>query len=189
MKANVLKLIKKSRFSSAYAKSIGLTPRMLNYYVQKGALARLAHDLYALPEKLSFDFTDLVKEKVLQAPDAVIGGESALVLYGLTEQAPAVIDLYVSVKNVPKCQMEDVKLHRVQEHLLGEGVTQLKGIRLTSIERTVVDMLRKGGGLKQALETLSEARKKQMAFSLTEIERLGNLFRAKEKVRTLLEAL
>lgn len=66
--------------------------------------------------------------------------KSALKLYGLTEDDPPAIDLMVPESNVPKKKMEDVKLHTVADHLFKEGLTKVRGISVTSLERTIVDI-------------------------------------------------
>ncbi len=181
MKSKLLKLIKKNKFNTSYARSKGVSPRMLSYYVQLGLLVRLAQGSYAFPDKLSFDFEGLVKEKLLQAPRAVVGLYSALKLYGITDESPQVIDLFIPETNVPKKKIEDVHFHTIKNHLYAEGLTKFKGIRITSLERTIVDVIRKQGTISQGLQILHEAQKKGFKIDFSEILRLGALFRVTQK--------
>lgn len=181
MDGTLLKRLKKSPFDKAYATSKGVSGRMLSYFVGQGQLVRLAHGVYAFPEKLNFDFESLVKEKLIQAPQAVIGMKSALRLYDLTEEGPAVIDLMVPASNVPKKKMEDVKLHSVIDHLFEEGITKIGGIPATTLERTVVDILRKKGTPKQGRDIIVWAQKKGIKFNFSEFERLSTIFKIKWK--------
>ncbi len=56
MNDSLLKKIKKSPFDTEYARAKGVSKRMLSHYVKNGKLVRLAYGIYALPDKLSFDF-------------------------------------------------------------------------------------------------------------------------------------
>lgn len=186
MNDSLLKKIKKSPFDSEYAKMRGISRRMLSYYVQRGELLRLAHGVYALSDKLGFDFEDIIKEKLIQAPQAVIGLKTALRLYDLTEEAPANIDLMVPESNVPKKKMEDVKLHSVKDHLFKEGITKVRGIPVTTIERTIIDILRKKGTPKEGRTIIQEAQKKGLRINFSKLERYAILFRVKSKFESIM---
>lgn len=185
MSSLLLKKLKKSPFDTAYATSKGVSGRMLSYFIKQGQLVRLAQGVYAFPDKLNFDFESLVREKLIQAPQAVIGMQSALRLYDLTEDAPTVIDLMVPASNVPKKKMEDVKLHSVIDHLFDEGLTKIGGIPTTTLERTVVDILRKKGTPKQGRDIIILAQKKGFRFNFSEFERLATIFKVKWKFMSI----
>lgn len=185
MDSALLKKLKKSPFDSAYANLKGVSGRMLSYFVDHGMLVRLSQGVYAFPERLSFDFESLVKEKLIQAPQAVIGMRSALKIYDLTDDAPETIDLMVPASNVPKKKMEDVKLHSVIDHLFSEGITKVRGIPTTTIERTIVDLLRKKGTPKDGRFIIQEAQRKGMRIDFSELERLSSVFRVRSKFMSI----
>ncbi len=186
MNSVLLAKLKKSPFDTAYATSMGVSGRMLSYFVEQKLLVRLTHGVYAFPEKLSLDFEDILKEKLLQAPQAVIGLKTALRLYDLTEEAPAKIDLIVPESNVPKKKMEDVKLHSVTDHLFNKGVTKIRGIPVTTLERTIVDILRKKGTPKEGRMIILEAQKKGHRINFSKLEHFATLFRIKSKLLSIL---
>lgn len=189
MPVKLFNKIKKPTFSVSYALKKGVSQRMLLYYLSKGVLVRLSHGVYAFPEKLEIDFESLVKEKLTQAPQGVLGMKSALKLYGLTEDDPAAIDLMVPETNVPKKKMEDVKLHTVADHLFKEGLTKVRGIPVTTLERTVVDILKRKGLPKDGRVIVLEAQRKNIKVDFGEIERLATLFKVKSKFISLMENL
>ena len=55
--------------------------------------------MYAFPEHLSFDFESLIKENLKMIPQAILGLESALKLYDLTDEAPRDIHLIVPLSD------------------------------------------------------------------------------------------
>ncbi len=189
MPVKLFNKIKKPSFSVSYALKKGVSQRMLLYYFKKGILIRLSHGVYAFPEKLEIDFESLVKEKLTQAPQGVLGMKSALKLYGLTEDDPPQIDLMVPESNVPKKKMEDVKLHSVADHLFKEGVFKVRGIPVTSLERTIVDILKRKGLPKDGRVIILEAQRKNIKIDFGEVERLSTLFKVKSKFISLMENL
>jgi predicted transcriptional regulator of viral defense system len=186
MDNSLVKKLKKSPFDYDYAHSKGVSARMLSYYVKKGVLVRLSHGVYAFPEKLSIDYESLIKEKLLQAPQAIVGMQSALKLYDLTDESPAMIDLMVPKSNVPKKKMEDVKLYPVIDHLFNEGITKIRGIHVTTLERTIVDLLRKKGTPKEGRMVIAEAQRKGVVVDFEELERLSTLFKVKWKFMSMM---
>ncbi len=189
MPTRLFNKIKKPTFSVSYALKKGVSQRMLLYYLSKGVLVRLSHGVYAFPEKLEIDFESLVKEKLTQAPQGVLGMKSALKFYGLTEDDPAAIDLMVPETNVPKKKMEDVKLHTVTDHLFKEGLTKVRGVPVTTLERTIVDILKRKGLPKDGRIIILEAQRKNIKIDFGEIERLSTLFKVKSKFISLMENL
>ena len=115
--------------------------------------------------------------------------KSALKFYGLTEDDPAAIDLMVPETNVPKKKMEDVKLHTVTDHLFKEGLTKVRGVPVTTLERTIVDILKRKGLPKDGRVIVLEAQRKNIKVDFGEIERLATLFKVKSKFISLMENL
>lgn len=185
MNVLLLKKIKKSPFDTVYARSKGVSTRMLSYYANSGLLVRLTYGIYAFPEKLSFDFEGLLNEKLIQAPQAVIGLRTALKLYDLTDEAPANIDLIVPKSNIPKKRIEDVKLHSVIDHLFNEGITKIRGIPVTTIERTIIDILRKNGTAKEGRSIIIEAQRKGIRINFSKLEHYATIFRVKLKFESI----
>ncbi len=95
----------------------------------------------------------------------------------------------MSDRNIPKRKLEDVQLHPFAIGLLRNGITSLRGIRITSLERTFVDLLRAGEPLSFILAAFREAQSKKLKPSLTRIRNLGSQLHAKARVALFLEAL
>lgn len=84
----LLSLLKKPLFKSSEAREIGIPPRMLAYFCQKGLIERVSRGLYRVLEASSgidLNFEELVLTAV-GIPHGVICLISALCYYNLTDQ-------------------------------------------------------------------------------------------------------
>jgi predicted transcriptional regulator of viral defense system len=168
-------------FTTAEARSAGVSPQLLRHYLGKGWVERAGHGLYRFPSDEDLDLESQIHELLKAVPQAVISHRTALRLFGLTEEAPPKIDLIVPDKNVPKRRLEDVELHPVAASLLRSGLTRVRGIPVTGIERTCVDLLRDGESISFVLSVFREAQEKNLKPSLVRIRKLGAQLRAKER--------
>ena len=183
------KLKGQGAFRTKQAQRKGISPRMLHHYVKKKrALVRLGHGLYAFPENLSFDFESLIKEKLKMIPQAIVGLESALKFYDLTDEAPRNIHLIVPLSNVPKRKVKDVKFYRVKDTLYKKAIKKINGIPVTSIERTLIDLLRTQKLISMVLKIMFTAQKKGVPINISKMKRLAIDFRVKGHFGKLIEA-
>lgn len=190
MKLSTLKAKNLSIFTATQAKKCGISPQLLAHYQKKGLIERVSHGVYRLTdEPAAFDLESLIAEKLKAIPRGVIGLKTALRLYGLTEEVPGEIDILVPSTNIPKRKLEDVLLHPTKAEIYRTDVKKLHGIPVTSLERTLVDLLRTGEPLSTVLNAYREAKAKKLSISLTKLKKLGTLFHARRKVDMLVEAL
>ena len=74
----LVKSIKKQIFNSKDAKCVGVTPRMLTNLVQRGAIERRAHGLYAFPDAKPDDLRSAIQELLSVVPSAIVSYSTAL---------------------------------------------------------------------------------------------------------------
>lgn len=189
MKLTRLKEQGLSSFSLAQARRYGVSPSLLTHYLKKGLVERISHGLYRFPEDGAIDFESLIREKLKVVPQGVIGYQTAIRLYGLTDDLPGEIDIIVPETNIPKRKLEDVALHTARTDLYKLDTKNIRDIPVTSLERTLVDILRAGGSTSQMIAIYNEARSKKLPFSLTKLKKLGVTFRAKRKVDAFIGAV
>lgn len=82
------KLLQRPSFTGRDAKSCGVDPHLLSYYVKKGVLERIARGVYRNPQAENaapFEWQDLL-ETAQSIPDGTICGISALNYYELTQE-------------------------------------------------------------------------------------------------------
>ena len=166
-----------------------VSPQLLSHYVNTNQLKRLSHGVYAFKDSISFDSYSLLKEKLTSVPQAIVGLESALKIYGLTDEVPDTVHLVVPLSNVPKRKLQDVQLYRMKDDIYKNHVKNIRGIPTTSLERTIIDLLRFGYSIPFVLSVLEDSRKKKVPFNLGKIKKMAPVYRVKGKVSRLLEVL
>ena len=189
MKLHHLQTHYPSIFTTEEAGSLGVSPQLLQHYHNKGLIERSSHGVYRFSDTLGISLESQIKEILKAVPHGIVSHKTALRLYGLTEEAPPHIDLIVPDKNIPKRKLDDVQLHPFAAALLKNGIIYLRGIRVTSLERTLVDLLRAGEPLSFVIAAFREAQSKKLKPKLPSIRRLGVLLHAKAKTNLFLEAL
>ena len=118
-----------------------------------------------------------------------MGLESALKIYGLTDEVPEAVHLVVPLSNVPKRKLQDVRLYRMKDNIYKKHVNTIKNIPVSSLERTIIDLLRSGYSIPFVLSVLEESRKKKVSFNIGKIKKMAPFYRVKGKVSRLLEVL
>lgn len=200
MSIESLKKIKSLYITVKRAKKEGVSARMLGHYVATKKLIRLSHGIYTFPENMRFDLEGLIIEKISVVPQGIVGLKTALRLYDLTEESPEEIDLIVPKTNVPKRKMKDVRLYQVKKELYDLETERYKKIKITpksqsfqikitKIERTIIDLLRTNEPISSVLNMIKEAQRKNIMISFSKLKELSEIFRVKAKVKKLLEAL
>ena len=176
-------------FTLKEARKYKTSPQLLSYYVKKGYLKRISQGIYAFKDSLGFDFYSILKEKLICAPQAVVGLESALKIYGLADEAPDVIHLIVPLSNVPKRKLQDVQFYQMKDSLYKKHIKIIEELPVSSLERTIIDLFRFGYSTSFVLSVIEESRKKKLSFNLGKIKKMAPVYRVKGKVSQLLEIL
>ena len=185
-----LKKLRAPSFSTADARRVGVSARMLTYLVNRGEIERRAHGLYCFPGHID----DLDLHGILQGlrqivPDAIVGLETALQLYNLTDEPTRTIHLIVSQSNAPSRKLPDVRFFRVRMPLSQFSTQKIKGSRVTTIEQTMVDLLRAGYSISEMVKIFHGAQSRRMAVDLSHLKKLGERFHVKGKVERVIEAV
>lgn len=176
-------------FTAKDVRKYKVSPQLLSHYVNTNQLRRLSHGVYAFKDGMSFDFYSLLKEKLISVPQAIVGLESALKIYGLTDEAPDTIHLIVPLSNVPKRKLQDVQLYQMKDSIYKKHIKIIKGIPISSLERTIIDLLRFGYSISFVLSIFEDSREKKIPFHLGKIRKMAPVYRVKGKVSRLLEVL
>ena len=176
-------------FTVKEAQKLRVSPQLLSHYVRKNYLKRVSHGVYAFKESIRFDFYSLLKEKLTCIPQGVVGLESALKVYGLTDEAPDTFHLIVPLSNVPKRKLKDVRFYQMKDDIYKKHIKIANGFPVSSLERTVIDLLRFGYSISFVLSVLKESRKRKIPLHLGKIKKMASVYRVKGKVSRLLEVL
>jgi predicted transcriptional regulator of viral defense system len=195
MKFDVFIQKKISLFSTKEARSLGVSPQLLALYLKKGFVEKVSHGIYRLTENENQFLSEtsleaIITEKIKIIPQGVIGFKTALRLYGLGEVLSSDIDIIVPSDNVPKRLLEDVKLYPVPKNVHKISTRVINHIRVTSLERTLVDLMRREEmSFSELVSIYKEAQKKKIPVSLSKMKGLSKKLYAKKAMEIFLKVL
>lgn len=185
-----LKKLRTASFSTSDARRVGVSTRMLTYLVSRGEIERRAHGLYCFPDYIDeLDLHGILQELLKIIPDAIVGLETALQLYNLSDEPTRTIHLIVSQSNAPTRKLPDVRFFRVRMPLSQFSTQKVKGLRVTTIEQTMVDLLRAGHSISEMVKIFHGAQRQRMTVDLSQLKKLGERFHVKGKVARVIEAV
>jgi predicted transcriptional regulator of viral defense system len=185
-----LQKLKRQTFSTADARRVGISPRMLTYLFQKGAIERRAQGLYCFANQAEeLDLKEIIQEMLLVVPVAIVGLGTALQLFNLSDEPTREIDLIVPQNKGPSRKLKNAKFFRVRMPLSKFKTQKIDGIRVTTLEQTMVDLLRAGYSISELVRIFNLAQKKRMPVELSQLKKLGDIFRVKTKVARFIEAV
>ena len=144
------------------ARKAGFTNSVLARLVQRGRIERTARGVYRVPYIPPGRFSQH-REAVLWAKanrgpsDVALSHATALVVYGISDANPQLIHLTVPTSaRLRRQKPKGVVVHR--QDLLPEEITVEEGIPLTTISRTVADLLHSNGRIDLVRQAISDAR-------------------------------
>ena len=164
-----------------------LSPRQIGHRVQTGRLIELGHHVYALP---SAPATNLRQYKAaeLAIPDAAICSLAASVLHDVGAVRSAKPEVAVHPSSNHRCAFARVHRRRDIE------VTTVRGIRVTTVAQTLVDITRRvrldrleacwSSALARKVTTVEEIADR---VALTEAQRLGHRGLARATLDSLVQ--
>lgn len=145
------------------ARKAGFTDSVLARLAQRARLERTARGVYRIPYYPPGRFSHY-QELVLWAranrgpQNVALSHATALVVYGISDVNPAVIHLTVPKSaRLRRRRPKGVLVHR--EDLTPEDVTIQERIPVTTIARTVSDLLQSGGRIDLVRQAVSDARR------------------------------
>ena len=166
------------------ARQAGLTDSVLARLVQRGRIERTARGVYRIPYITPSRFSQY-REAVLWAKanrgpkDVALSRATALSVYGISDANPHVIHLTVPKSaRLRRQKPRGVVVHR--EDLTPEDISVHEGIPLTTISKTVADLLRSSARLDLVRQAISDARREGFIRD-TEAARLRGMVEAHVK--------
>lgn len=138
-------LLKKAYFTASEARSLGIQPSLLSYYVKTGYLKRISRGVYQNANYHNpslFQWHDLI-ESLHTIKGGVICLISALSIYDLTEEIPRKHWIAIPHKTSIKADSM-VKIVRYRNMHLGKTELKLEGVPIPIFdrERTIIDAFR-----------------------------------------------
>lgn len=169
---------------------MGVSTRMLSYLVEHGHLERKTHGIYCFSDHpAEIDLVGIIKEAMRIVPHAIVGLETALQLHDLSDEPTREVYLIVNQKKAPSRKLRDVRFFRVRTALSQFATKRINGLRVTTVEQTIVDLLRSGYPISTVVKLFHDAQQRRIPIELSELKKLSHRFRAKGKVERFIEAV
>lgn len=129
--------------TSRQARELGVDRDALAYHAGPGGrLERTGRGLYRLRFFPGSQFDHVAAAWVAAGPDeTVVTHESALELYDLADVIPDEVNLTLSRERRSRRARDGVRLHRPRTPLQEDEIRTVHGMRVTSVERTLLDVI------------------------------------------------
>lgn len=171
-------------FSAPQARRAGFSKALLSHHVKSGRFLRLRRGVYRLAHFPEMPHADLFITWLAAGEKAVLSHESALLLYGLSDLLPA--EIHLTVPRTASRRLPGVRFHTAR--LSPEEVTVRQGLRVTTVPRTLVDLLRSGVAEEWVRQALQQALERGLVTE-TALEEGGRRYgrRIAAEIRAALE--
>jgi predicted transcriptional regulator of viral defense system len=151
-------------FSATQAKTGCFSHERLSANVKNGRFVRIAQGVYRLRNFPGSPYEDLFAAWLRAGSSAVVSHESALAVYELSDIMPSEIHLIVS-RNASR-RRKGIRQHT--NLLRKDEITRRNGLPITTVERTLVDLIKTG----LAEEIIHQAIQEALQRGLTNREKL-----------------
>ena len=161
--------------TSGQAREAGFADSVLVRLAQRGRLERTARGVYRVPyvpvNRYSQYREAILWAKAHRGPTNVaLSHESALAAYGISDASPSAIHLTVpTTARLRRAAPDSIMIHWAS--LNPEEIALVEGLPLTTIARTVADLLASGGRVDLAKQAVADA-KREGFISNAEAQRL-----------------
>ncbi|HQF63457.1 MAG TPA: hypothetical protein PLT26_13235 [Anaerolineaceae bacterium] len=125
-------------FTAAQARRVGFTWERLSCNVKTGKFQRARQGVYRLVQFPASPYEDLFVAWLQVGEQATVSHESALVLYDLSDVLPD--EIHLTVPRTASLRRAGLRLHTATLSI-GE-VTSRNGLPVTTVERTLLDVMR-----------------------------------------------
>ena len=140
-------------FTAAQAGEAGYSWERLSNTTKSGKFLRVSRGIYRLARFPASRFEDLHIASLRTGPDSVISHESALTVYDLSDVIPA--RTHIIIPRTGSRRRKGIQLHT--QKLEDDEITQREGLRITSVERTIADVIVWGISYQHARQAVQEA--------------------------------
>ncbi len=140
-------------FTTAQARQVGFSPRLLTYYVAQQRFQRIRNGVYRLVDFPASPYEDLFVAWLAAGPNAVISHESALALYGISDVLPR--EVHVIIPRTASRRRHKIRLHT--NRIADEDVTNYAGLPVTTVPRTIAHVATSGLGDDLIVQAIHEA--------------------------------
>lgn len=151
--------------TSKQARRAGILDSVLVRLTQRGRLERAARGVYRIAHYPQSRFSQY-REAILWAeahdgpeqPDVALSHETALAIFDISDASPAKVNITVPKAARLRRERPDwIVVHRSPLHPL--DITLFEGLPVTSVARTVADVLRSSGRIELVKQAIADAKR------------------------------
>ncbi len=140
-------------FTSAQATEVGYNRQRLYDLANRGKFIRVQHGIYRLVHFPTSRFEDLQIASLRTGLDSVVSHESALAVYELSDIIPT--KTHIIIPRTGSRRRKGIQLHT--NKLDDDEIIQREGLRITTVERTISDVIISGISYQHARQAITEA--------------------------------
>ena len=161
--------------TASQARAIGIVDSVLARMTRRGKLERVARGVYRIPyfpaDRLSQYREAILWARASHGPEKVaLSHETALAVYGISDVNPS--QVHITVPNGARLRRRKPKWIVIHRGTLSPtDVTMHEGLPVTTVERSVLDVVDETGRLGLARQALKDARKEGF-ISAAEVSRI-----------------
>ena len=122
-------------FSLAQASELGLRRNQIYRDVQRGKFVSAARGVYRFVQFPASRFEEVHRAVLSAGPQAVVGFQTALYVYELSDLIPD--EIHLVLPPTSSRRRLGIRVHTIQ--LLPEDMTEFEGLPITTVEKTIVD--------------------------------------------------
>jgi predicted transcriptional regulator of viral defense system len=169
-------------FTASQAQTVGFSTERLSANVKSGRFVRITQGVYRLYHFPGSPYEDMFIAWLRAGPYSVISHESALAVYELSDVLPG--EIHIIVPRNASRRRKGIRQHT--NRLRADEITKRNGLPITTVERTLADLIATG----LAEEQLRQAIREALQRGLTDRKKLLNqAHRAGGKVSIMLQEI
>ncbi|MBN1264436.1 MAG: type IV toxin-antitoxin system AbiEi family antitoxin domain-containing protein [Anaerolineales bacterium] len=140
-------------FTTKQAAEAGYSRQRLYDLANRGQFTHVDHGIYRLTRFPSSRYEDLHIASLRTGPESVVSHQSALSVYDLSDILPS--KTHIIIPRSGSRRRRGIRLHT---HILEpDEITKREGLRITTVERTIADVIVDGISYQHARQAIQEA--------------------------------
>jgi len=140
-------------FTARQAQNSGITRPLLSHHTNTGRFVRVKHGIYRLAQFPESPYADLYVAILETGSRGVLSHETALALYELSDNIPS--QIHVTIPSSASRRHPGLKLHT--NRLEPREITYRSGLAVTTVERTLADVIHSGMAEEQVQFAVQQA--------------------------------
>jgi predicted transcriptional regulator of viral defense system len=145
-------------FTSSVAENAGYSWERLSNLTKSSKFSRVEKGVYRITLFPSSPFEDLFVALLKSGPKAVLSHETALSVYNLSDALPG--ELHITLPRTSSRRHKGIRCHT--KTISDQEITRYQGLRITTIPRTIIDLVEAGFDSIQIEKTIHQALQRGM---------------------------